>query len=194
MVGPLPPHRPHDIQPLPPRADQAGDNIPASSTHAGPLTPAMPIHRSNRIAFRIDGFSAPPASKNDPGSRSAPQARGWSAIGRYPARRPVQDKFRACCHDNRFPRCRSRGPAAGSVPARAPQVIPGATGHDHDRQSASGLVPSGPGSPAAGSARPGAPAGTCCRRRSDRMPGSGRLQSRHRGFGLGARSAALDRL
>ena len=128
----------------------------------------------------------PAASKKDPGSRSAPPARGWPAIGRY----QPGDQRRTSSGGDALP-ADSRGPAhgvpaAGTVPARAPQVTPGATGHDPDRhQPADSLPAARVTGRKLGS--PGAPAGTCCPRRSDRMPGSGRLQSRHRESALSAR-------
>jgi hypothetical protein len=74
MVGPLPPHRPHDTQPVPPRDGQAGDNGPASRTHAGPFTPAMPMHRSSRTAPSDRPVQRAAPQQERSGSRSAPPA------------------------------------------------------------------------------------------------------------------------
>ena len=93
------------------------------------------------------------ASKNDPGSRSAPPARGWPAIGRY----QPGDQRRTSSGGNALP-ADSRGPAHG-VPAA------GTCPPEHLRSPPAPLVTTliaisqrtrsqRPGSPAASSARP----------------------------------------
>ena len=63
--------------------DTPGKHGRVSRRHARQSAPAMPMHRSIRMALPDRPVQRDAASKNDPGSRSAPPARGWPAIGRY---------------------------------------------------------------------------------------------------------------
>ena len=112
---------------------------------------ALPHRRVHRAA----------ASKNDPGPRSAPPIRGRLAIGRCQPGDQCRRSSRACCPVSRFPRFRS--PVRSRAACQPEHLRPSRRHWSRSGPpSASGLVPSGPGSPAAGSARPGVPASTGC--------------------------------
>ena len=143
----------------------------------------------------LDGASASPGSprrrqqerSGSPFSAADPRSASDRPL---PARRPVQKKFPGVLPRQQIPAFPVTGPVAGSVPARAPQAIPAPlvaigtaisqrTRSQRPRVTGCWLGP--PGS-----------TGQYRLHRSDRMPGSGRLQSRRRGFGSGARSADME--
>ena len=152
-------------------ADQADDNGRASTRHAGQSTPAMPMHWTSRMALPHRGVQ-----------RRLPRPASDRPL---PARRPAQKKFRACCPVSRFPRFRS--PVRSRAPCQPehlrPSPVPLVTivtaisqRTRSQRPRVTGCRLSPPGI-----------TGQHLLHRNDRMPGSGRFQSRRRGFGLGVR-------
>jgi hypothetical protein len=117
--------------------------VPAQCTPGSPCPPT--VHQPSRMALpdptvqrtaRHEKIRVPVQCRQPPRLASDRP---------LPARRPVQNKFRAC-PASRFPRPGpGQGPAAGSVPVRAPQVIPGASSHDHDRHQLADSFPAAPG-------------------------------------------------
>ena len=151
----------------------------------GPRPPLRCAGRAGR-RFRIAGFTAPPPARTIRVPVHA-AIRGRLAIGRcQPGDQCRRVPGRVA--PSQIPASPVTGPVAGSVPARAPQAIPGATGRDRDRHQPADSFPAAPGHRLL--ARPPGSTGQYWLHRSDRMPGSGRLQSWRRGFGSGARSAA----
>ena len=112
-------------------ADQADDNGRASTRHAGQSTPAMPMHWTSRMALPHRGVQRRrPAAGQRPAATS-PAASAEEVPGVLPRQQ--------------IPAFPVTGPVAGTVPARAPQAIPGATGHDRDRHQPADSFPAAPG-------------------------------------------------
>ncbi len=118
---------------------------------AGSRAARRAVHARHCDALdELDGASASPGSprrrqqerSGSPFSAADPRSASDRPL---PARRPVQKKFPGVLPRQQIPAFPVTGPVAGSVPARAPQAIPGATGRDRDRHQPADSFLAAPG-------------------------------------------------